>query len=772
MSASSTPLGHGFDIIYLVQDANDYGGTFFAVANAISGWNGCTQSTQYSPICNIAIVLPMNIDLGTDPGSQVWFQFAIYFEQVCNPSCKNVVNWYIYENSNPSGSCGSSITYTGINIDMTSSYSGAGLPYTPGDSYEWHFYETATANQMVFLVEDRTAHHTWWYAFSGLPSTNLVYQTNCFSPAVGIETYVQPGLTALSNMPFFQFDYGLLLCDSVCGTNSHVADAGCDFCTGLSFPSSTSDAANLGIYQSFLEDFNDPVWYWTIFQDTTQVADAITLNPDSSSTPISSANDFLITYTQNGCTNCYNVYYDSDMLQTGNPIDPGALSIAADPNTAVTIYQYSSASNSGEYWCFSLSGGSCQQVSFNSGTSNSGGTVAVYDYYELWSESPYINAVGGGSPPTTTLDYTTAPTTAGQTDSPLSASTSLSTTATNILVVAKSSVTIPTCDPQGLISVLPIVTYCGTNSGAFPSERWDTGICNSITFHLCQDKFAAPSANGIGGIKYYYQYLDGYSFSVSDSSTGYTAPPAVSGTQFGSPISMKLSSTLSYNWFDAGTVWNVAPSTLAGSTSSERWEVSGSGSSGIIGGSITTNVEYFDQFHVTFATSPKNSGLITPASGWFDAATVVPISVTANSGFTFSSWSSGTPSITISGPNSPSTTATINGAGTVTAHFTGSAALSAKLSSSSGSAAPGHSVKTTLTISGSPQTVKLSLGLLPKGVTVTFAKNPITDSKIGVTDVVTISASSSAKAGTYSIAITATGADGQKSTIVYTFTVT
>jgi PKD repeat protein len=88
--------------------------------------------------------------------------------------------------------------------------------------------------------------------------------------------------------------------------------------------------------------------------------------------------------------------------------------------------------------------------------------------------------------------------------------------------------------------------------------------------------------------------------------------------------------------------------------------------------SITWN--WKTQYQVTFAISPSGAGSTTPSTPpsdpavWEDAG---PLSVfaSANSGYAFSSWSSNTQSITFSNAYSASTTATLNGPGTVTANY-------------------------------------------------------------------------------------------------------
>ena len=83
----------------------------------------------------------------------------------------------------------------------------------------------------------------------------------------------------------------------------------------------------------------------------------------------------------------------------------------------------------------------------------------------------------------------------------------------------------------------------------------------------------------------------------------------------------------------------------------------------------TVIANYKTQYQVSFAVSPSGSGTTAPSGTdvWEDAG-VIPISATANSGYAFSSWSA-TGSITIANPLSASTTATINGPGTITANF-------------------------------------------------------------------------------------------------------
>ena len=101
----SSTCDHNWDIVYYSQNANDYGGTFIAQANNIGGWK-CSVS-KCTGDANDVLILPLNIDVGTDPGSQVWFQFDLDFSQYCTSGvCSNYVYFLIWDNPNPTGYCG------------------------------------------------------------------------------------------------------------------------------------------------------------------------------------------------------------------------------------------------------------------------------------------------------------------------------------------------------------------------------------------------------------------------------------------------------------------------------------------------------------------------------------------------------------------------------------------------------------------------------------------------------------------------------------------
>ena len=94
--------------------------------------------------------------------------------------------------------------------------------------------------------------------------------------------------------------------------------------------------------------------------------------------------------------------------------------------------------------------------------------------------------------------------------------------------------------------------------------------------------------------------------------------------------------------------------------------------SGSLTGAGNQSCVYTTQYQVSFAVSPFGSGTTSPdTTAYYNAGTALPISVAGNTGYTFSGWSNGDASIAFTSATSSSTTATINGPGTITADFSG-----------------------------------------------------------------------------------------------------
>jgi hypothetical protein len=163
-----------------------------------------------------------------------------------------------------------------------------------------------------------------------------------------------------------------------------------------------------------------------------------------------------------------------------------------------------------------------------------------------------------------------------------------------------------------------------------------------------------------------HQYLFTISFSPVGGSTAFV--PQLSGTTLGTVSPSSVGTTPTGRWLDSGSSWSLS-NPLPGSSSTERWETTAT-TSGIVTMAYTAALVYQDQFFVTFVATPGGHGTVTPGSGWFNSGAAVSIKATPASGFAFSSWTSSSPGITIASASSATTTATINGSGTITAKFT------------------------------------------------------------------------------------------------------
>ena len=268
---------------------------------------------------------------------------------------------------------------------------------------------------------------------------------------------------------------------------------------------------------------------------------------------------------------------------------------------------------------------------------------------------------------------------------------------------------------------------------------------------------------------YIYQLEENLSYWVSDGSTALSVPTFQS-SQYGANYSQTLSLIPNSVWLDYGASWSVAPENLTGSNFTQRWYAN----SGILSGNLKNpgniSTEYLHQDFVTFSASPNFGGAVIPSTGWFNATSWVSAIASPVQGFAFSKWISNTSSIVILNPRNQGTSISVNGSGTATAQFVAGVLSSA--SPNSTRIARGRHTSVSLTVSGYPQTVKLSHGALPTGVTLTFSKTRVTDSVSGMKVSITITVSSTAHIGPHLISISGTGLDGQKSTIMFALIVT
>jgi uncharacterized repeat protein (TIGR01451 family) len=159
-----------------------------------------------------------------------------------------------------------------------------------------------------------------------------------------------------------------------------------------------------------------------------------------------------------------------------------------------------------------------------------------------------------------------------------------------------------------------------------------------------------------------------------------TAITANFTSQTGVTINVPAGITYTFNGqtVTGSQTFNVAPGTYNLSTTSPQilgagiravwasWSDGGAISHSVTVGStaLTITGNFTTQFQLTTAASPSNGGAVTPATGFYDSGTVVNVSATPNSGFTFTNWSG-----PVANTNAASTTVTMNAARSITANF-------------------------------------------------------------------------------------------------------
>ncbi len=130
---------------------------------------------------------------------------------------------------------------------------------------------------------------------------------------------------------------------------------------------------------------------------------------------------------------------------------------------------------------------------------------------------------------------------------------------------------------------------------------------------------------------------------------GATSPISVAGGL----ILVDQNATVTYTFAD----------TVTSRIEGKQYKLNGTTTGTISTAAIITG-NYKTQYQITFEINPENAGTTTPTStNWYDVG-ALDISATAYEGYLFDSWTS-TNSITINNQ----TSATINGAGTITANF-------------------------------------------------------------------------------------------------------
>jgi hypothetical protein len=202
------------------------------------------------------------------------------------------------------------------------------------------------------------------------------------------------------------------------------------------------------------------------------------------------------------------------------------------------------------------------------------------------------------------------------------------------------------------------VSITAYEGNGYSFSSWSASPSGSVTFDDANAASTTATIKGPGTITANFITYP-VTFSSSGGGTGSSTNPSGSQTYKPGqsvPISATAGSGFRFtNWTVTGTI------TITDTTSSST--------SALINGAGTITANFVPiTYNVLFAATGK--GTISPAAGskTYNAGQTIPISANPSSGYSFSNWVS-TGSITFANAASTSTSATINGNGTITAIF-------------------------------------------------------------------------------------------------------
>ena len=145
-----------------------------------------------------------------------------------------------------------------------------------------------------------------------------------------------------------------------------------------------------------------------------------------------------------------------------------------------------------------------------------------------------------------------------------------------------------------------------------------------------------------------------------------TTPAGLSFTVDGT--SYTSTQTLTWNVGSSHTIATTSPQTASGTQNTfASWSDAGAISHSVTAPSSAASYTaiFNTSYQLTTAANPSSDGTVTPAPGtYYASGTVVNLSATANSGYTFSNWTGN-----VASSSSASTTVTMNAPQTVTANF-------------------------------------------------------------------------------------------------------
>ena len=353
------------------------------------------------------------------------------------------------------------------------------------------------------------------------------------------------------------------------------------------------------------------------------------------------------------------------------------------PTGSVTWFESVSGGSFSPETC-SLASGSCT-VTYNAPPTQ--GPVTITAQY--YGDTNYQQSTGTatltitGTPPShlTSIQISANPLTVTQTTG-LSGST-ITTTALDQNLSPMPNVPISlTATSPGVLSPQTVTT--GSNGQATSTLTVSESVTTSVTVSVQASSGSVQSQT----IQVTFQPPTSPAVKFSATGLGSSASGAaliVDGTTYSvSQLPMQFSwtpgSSHSFSWYSE---------ILAGSTEEDVWQTTSglstqqSGTIDVPSGGGNVIATYQPYYYVTFVVNPSGAGTITPSGGgeagigptstservlYYQGA-VISIKAQAGTGNSFQSWTSSTSSISISGSTAASTSATINGPGTITANF-------------------------------------------------------------------------------------------------------
>jgi len=224
-----------------------------------------------------------------------------------------------------------------------------------------------------------------------------------------------------------------------------------------------------------------------------------------------------------------------------------------------------------------------------------------------------------------------------------------------------------------------VMTINGTSYGKAGFSTW-ANASDVYTFNYV----SSPIVVNANSKQYILTGVSGNTTALSLTASKPTSLTGAYKTQYYLTVTSTYATASPTNgWYDNGTsITDFVASPVSGGTGTQYvctgWSGTGSipasGSSSAVTFAIsapsTIAWTWKTQYLVTFNVTPSNGGTTNPSGTnvWEDT-TPISISASPYGGYTFSSWSTDTGNITVGYQSSASSTATINGPGTLTANF-------------------------------------------------------------------------------------------------------